>query len=202
MTSNAELRARARKTLGNGLFTNEWLFALLASLIASAVIGFTSTFIIGFLIAGIVYIGIGKYYLGRARRTVKHDDFMVLIDGAKGDIGGNIILGLLIGIFTFLWSLLFIIPGIVKSYAYSMAYFIKIDHPEYTATQALDESQKIMKGNKMKLFLLDLSFIGWIILGSLCFGIGTLWVTAYMEAAHAEFYRDVIGESDVIITEA
>ena len=202
MTSNAELRARARKTLGNGLFTNEWLFALLASLIASAVIGFTSTFIIGFLIAGIVYIGIGKYYLGRARRTVKHDDFMVLIDGAKGDIGGNIILGLLIGIFTFLWSLLFIIPGIVKSYAYSMAYFIKIDHPEYTATQALDESQKIMKGNKMKLFLLDLSFIGWIILGSLCFGIGTLWVTAYMEAAHAEFYRDIIGESDVIITEA
>lgn len=202
MTSNAELRARARKTLGNGLFTNEWLFALLASLIASAVIGFTSTFIIGFLIAGIVYIGIGKYYLGRARRTVKHDDFMVLIDGAKGDIGGNIVLGLLIGIFTFLWSLLFIIPGIVKSYAYSMAYFIKIDHPEYTATQALDESQKIMKGNKMKLFLLDLSFIGWIILGSLCFGIGTLWVTAYMEAAHAEFYRDIIGESDVIITEA
>lgn len=198
MTSNAELRARARKTLGNGLFTNEWLFALLASLIASAVIGFTSTFIIGFLIAGIVYIGIGKYYLGRARRTVKHDDFMVLIDGAKGDIGGNIILGLLIGIFTFLWSLLFIIPGIVKSYAYSMAYFIKIDHPEYTATQALDESQKIMKGNKMKLFLLDLSFIGWIILGALCFGIGTLWVTAYMEAAHAEFYRDINGESVII----
>lgn len=202
MTSNAELRARARKTLGNGLFTNEWLFALLASLIAGAVIGFTSSFIIGFLIVGIVYIGIGKYYLGRARRTVKHDDFMVLIDGAKGDIGGNIILGLLIGIFTFLWSLLFVIPGIVKSYAYSMAYFIKIDHPEYTATQALDESQKIMKGNKMKLFLLDLSFIGWLILGSLCFGIGTLWVTAYMEAAHAEFYRDIIGESDVIITEA
>ena len=198
MTSNAELRARARKTLGNGLFTNEWLFAMLASLIASAVIGFTSTFIIGFLIAGIVYIGIGKYYLGRARRTVKHDDFMVLIDGAKGDIGGNIILGLLIGIFTFLWSLLFIIPGIVKSYAYSMAYFIKIDHPEYTATQALDESQKIMKGNKMKLFLLDLSFIGWIILGALCFGIGTLWVTAYMEAAHAEFYRDINGESVII----
>lgn len=198
MTSNAELRARARKTLGNGLFTNEWLFALLASLIASAVIGFTSTFIIGFLIVGIVNIGIGKYYLGRARRTVKHDDFMVLIDGAKGDIGGNIILGLLIGIFTFLWSLLFIIPGIVKSYAYSMAYFIKIDHPEYTATQALDESQKIMKGNKMKLFLLDLSFIGWIILGALCFGIGTLWVTAYMEAAHAEFYRDINGESVII----
>ena len=201
MTSNKELRRKARQTLGGGIFTNEWIFALLVSLIAGAVIGFTSTFIIGILITGIVYIGVGKYYLGRSRKTVKPDDFTILIDGVKGDVAGNGVLGLLITIFTALWSLLFVIPGIVKSYAYSMAYFIKIDHPEYTATQAIDESRRIMNGNKMKLFLLDLSFIGWLILGSLCFGIGTLWVTAYMEAAHAEFYRDIIGDN-VIVTEA
>lgn len=201
MVSNSELRAKARKTLGNGIFTNEWIFALLVSLIAGAVIGFTSSFLLGVLIIGIVNIGLNKYYLYRSRNTVKYDDFNILIDGVKVDVAGNVILGLLITLFTFLWSLLFVIPGIVKSYSYSMAYFLKIDHPEYTATQAIDESRRIMNGHKMKLFLLDLSFIGWLILGSLCFGIGTLWVNAYMQASRAEFYRDLVGET-VIVTEA
>lgn len=201
MVPNSELRAKARKTLGNGIFTNEWIFALLVSLIAGAVIGFTSSFLLGVLIIGIVNIGLNKYYLYRSRNTVKYDDFNILIDGVKVDVAGNVILGLLITLFTFLWSLLFVIPGIVKSYSYSMAYFLKIDHPEYTATQAIDESRRIMNGHKMRLFLLDLSFIGWLILGSLCFGIGTLWVNAYMQASRAEFYRDLVGET-VIVTEA
>ncbi|MBE7083467.1 MAG: DUF975 family protein [Clostridiales bacterium] len=201
MVPNSELRAKARKTLGNGIFTNEWIFALLVSLIAGAVIGFTSSFLLGVLIIGIVNIGLNKYYLYRSRNTVKYDDFNILIDGVKVDVAGNLVLGLLITLFTALWSLLFVIPGIVKSYSYSMAYFLKIDHPEYTATQAIDESRRIMNGHKMKLFLLDLSFIGWLILGSLCFGIGTLWVNAYMQASRAEFYRDLVGET-VIVTEA
>ena len=174
---------------------------MLVSLIAGAVIGFTSSFLLGVLIIGIVNIGLNKYYLYRSRNTVKYDDFNILIDGVKVDVAGNLVLGLLITLFTALWSLLFVIPGIVKSYSYSMAYFLKIDHPEYTATQAIDESRRIMNGHKMKLFLLDLSFIGWLILGSLCFGIGTLWVNAYMQASRAEFYRDLVGET-VIVTEA
>lgn len=198
MAENKELRRKARQMLGGGIFTNQWVFALLVSLIGSAIIGFTSSFIIGLLIIGIVNIGVSKYYLSRSRNSVKYDDFEILIDGVKGDVGGNIGLGVLISLFTFLWSLLFVIPGIVKSYSYSMAYFIKIDHPEYTATQAIDESRRIMDGKKMKLFLLDLSFLGWIILGSLCFGIGTLWVNAYMQAAHTEFYRDLIGDTVII----
>ena len=175
MMANKELREKARGILGGKILTSEWLYALLVSLIAGAVIGFTSSFIIGILVIGIVNIGLNKYYLYRSRKSIKFDNFAVLIDGVKGDVGGNIILGLLVTLFTFLWSLLFVIPGIVKAYSYSMAYFIKIDHPEYTATQAIDESRRIMNGNKMKLFLLDLSFIGWMIVGSLCFGIGVLW---------------------------
>ena len=198
MMANEELREKARGILGGKIFTSEWLYALLVSLIAGAVIGFTSSFIIGILVIGIVNIGLNKYYLYRSRKSIKFDNFAVLIDGVKGDVGGNIILGLLVTLFTFLWSLLFVIPGIVKAYSYSMAYFIKIDHPEYTATQAIDESRRIMNGNKMKLFLLDLSFIGWMIVGSLCFGIGVLWVNAYMQAAHAEFYRDIIGDGEVV----
>ncbi len=196
--ANKELRRRARQVLGGGIFTNQWVFALLVSLIGSAIIGFTSSFIIGLIVIGIVNIGVYKYYLSRSRNNIKYDNFEILIDGVKGDVGGNVGLGLLITIFTFLWSLLFVVPGIVKSYAYSMAYYIKIDHPEYTATQAIDESRKIMNGNKMKLFLLDLSFIGWIILGALCFGVGTLWVNAYMQASRTEFYRDLIGDTVIV----
>ena len=58
-----------------------------------------------------------------------------------------------------------------------------------------------MDGNKMKLFLLDLSFIGWMIVGTFCLGIGVLWANAYLQAAHAEFYRDIIGDTGFVDAE-
>ena len=97
----------------------------------------------------------------------------------------------LTGLFSFLWSLLLVIPGIVKAYAYSMAYYIKLDHPEYTWGQCLDQSQVMMKGYKMTLFIQDLSFIGWYIVGALCFGLGTLWVMPYHHAARSVFYENL-----------
>ena len=57
------------------------------------------------------------------------------------------------------------------------------------------ESQKLMRGKKMKLFLLDLSFIGWYFVGALALGIGTMWVDAYRQTAHACFYRELMGEA-------
>ena len=93
--------------------------------------------------------------------------------------------------FIFLWSLLFVIPGIVKMYAYSMAYYIKLDHPDYGWKACIDESRQLMDGHKWEKFVLDLSFLGWIIVGSLCLGVGTLWVTPYMEATNAQFYEYV-----------
>ncbi|MBO5773122.1 MAG: DUF975 family protein [Clostridia bacterium] len=192
MLSNAQLRAKARQTLGGSIFKEEWLLALVVSVIAGAILGVSSVVVLVFI--GIVTIGESKYYLGRSRQTIDHNNLEVLLDGIKGDAGSNVLLGVLISLYVFLWSLLLIIPGIVKAYAYSMAYYIKADHPEYTATQAIDESKKIMNGNKMRLFLLDLSFIGWIIVGALCFGIGMLWVNAYQKATRAEFYRNLIGE--------
>ena len=92
-------------------------------------------------------------------------------------------LNILIAIFTFLWSLLFIIPGIVKAYSYAMTPYIVHDNPEMPVRECIRQSQRMMKGYKMKLFLLDLSFIGWILLGIFSFGIGLLWVLPYMETA-------------------
>ena len=93
---------------------------------------------------------------------------------------------------TFLWTCLFIIPGIVMGYAYSMTFYIMKDHPEYSALEAIRASKEMMKGYKMKLFLLQLSFIGWEIVAVLfCCGIGLLWVEPYKQAAIAELYEHI-----------
>lgn len=97
----------------------------------------------------------------------------------------------LVGLFTSLWSLLLIVPGIVKFYAYSMTPYILIDNPELSANQAIILSKKMMKGHKFDLFFLQLSFIGWIFLSIFTLGIGLLWVIPYMMTAQAAFYQDI-----------
>ena len=187
----SEFRAKAREQLGNNIFGNQWLYALVVCLIISAITGIASTtVVVPLLIIGPLAIGEAKVFLNltRSNDPVKIEDTFT---GFTSDIGGNIVLGLLVTLFTFLWSLLFVIPGIIKAYSYSMAFYIKHDNPTYTWQQCIDESRKMMDGNKMRLFLLDLSFIGWIIVGVLCLGIGTLWVAPYMATAHANFYEEI-----------
>lgn len=90
------------------------------------------------------------------------------------------------------WTLLFTIPGIVKSYAYSMSYFILRDHPEMTAREAITASKELMKGHKGELFVLHLSFIGWAILSYLTYGLLELfYVRQYRNACLAAFYEEL-----------
>lgn len=102
-------------------------------------------------------------------------------------LGGS----LLVFLYTLLWSLLFLIPGIVKSYAYAMTPFVMYDHPELDADDCIHESRMMMNGYKWKLFCLDLSFIGWAILCIFTLGIGLLWLQPYIEASHAKFYEEL-----------
>jgi uncharacterized membrane protein len=107
---------------------------------------------------------------------------------------------ILVGIFTILWSLLLIIPGIIKGIAYSQVFFLLRDNPEYTALEAITESKKRMKGYKWKFFLLNLSFIGWAFIAIFTLGIGFLWLTPYILTANATFYNELIaprGNEDV-----
>ena len=97
------------------------------------------------------------------------------------------------GIYTFLWSLLFVIPGIIASYSYAMTEYILAEHPEISADEAIDLSKQMMDGNRWRLFCLDFSFIGWDILCGLTLGIGYLWLTPYKQTARAAFYREVSG---------
>jgi uncharacterized membrane protein len=97
----------------------------------------------------------------------------------------------LMNFFISLWSLLLIIPGFIKFYAYALTPYILIDNPELSANQAINLSQKMMKGHKFDMFILHLSFIGWIFLSIFTFGIGLLWLLPYMMTAQAAFYQDV-----------
>ncbi|NJP40123.1 DUF975 family protein [Oscillospiraceae bacterium HV4-5-C5C] len=94
-------------------------------------------------------------------------------------------------IFTFLWSLLFIIPGIIAAYSYAMSNFILAENPDLTASEALQQSKALMRGHRFDLFLLQLSFIGWAVLALLTAGIGFLWLNPYINAAEASFYLDL-----------
>ena len=105
---------------------------------------------------------------------------------------------LLRALYTFLWSLLFIIPGIVAGFSYAMTEYILAENPELTPDEAIQASKSMMMGNRWRLFCLQFSFIGWDILATLAFGLGHLWLTPYKQAAYAAFYREVSGTSYII----
>lgn len=98
-------------------------------------------------------------------------------------------------LFTFLWTLLFIIPGIVKAYSYSMVPYILCDNPNIGYGRALKLSMEMTRGYKFKIFVLQLSFLGWYLLGVLCLFVGVLFVTPYFEATLAEAYVTIRGNA-------
>lgn len=108
-----------------------------------------------------------------------------------GKLFRNVMGMFLMCLFAFLWTLLFIVPGVVKSFAYVLTPYILEDNPEISANQAINLSCRMMKGHKFELFLLMLSFIGWILVGILTLGVGYLWLIPYMYTAMAAFYQDV-----------
>lgn len=96
----------------------------------------------------------------------------------------------------FLWTLLLIVPGIIKSYAYALTPFIVVEHPELSASEAIAESERLMEGHKFDLFWLQLSFIGWFILCLLTMGIGFFWLEPYAETSFVAFYEDIKAEDN------
>lgn len=190
-----QIKELSKQQLGGNIFNSKWLMGLVACLIVMMITGACSfvPFVgaVGALIlAGPLNFGIAYVFLKLAR-TGEEIAVGDVFEGFKSDFGGTIVLTIMIGIFTFLWSLLFVIPGIVKAYSYSMAYYIKVDHPEYDWQQCINASKEMMNGHKADLFVLDLSFIGWIIVGFCACGIGLLWVEPYMESARANFYESI-----------
>jgi len=191
--TRAELKDKAKQQLGRKIFGNAWIMGLLACLVVSLLSGAAGSILPGLgalIVVGPLSYGQCLVFLKQAREGGSIDVGDVF-KGFSDDFGGTFLIGLMTGIFTFLWSLLLVVPGIVKAYAYSMAYNIKVDHPDYDWRQCINESKRITNGHKGELFVLDLSFIGWLIVGSLCAGVGTFWVAPYIAAAKANFYENI-----------
>ena len=120
----------------------------------------------------------------------KDIDFGILFEGFQ-DYSRIFITKFLQQLYTALWSLLLIVPGIIKGYSYAMTDYILKEEPEMKNNAAIEKSMAMMEGNKMKLFMLDLSFIGWALLCFLTLGIGFLFLIPYVQSAHAAFYEDL-----------
>lgn len=132
-------------------------------------------------------------------RFYKEGDFKTVGNMFRLGFGGgrywkNLVGMFLVGLFTFLWMLLFIVPGIIKAYAYAMTPYILVDNPELGPREARLKSIEMMRGHKGKLFGLELSFIGWFLLCILSLGIGFIWLAPYYQTTHAAFYHDLLEE--------
>ena len=186
--NRSELKAKAKQCLGGGIFQTNWLTALLGCIIVTAVTSLSAVTAVGpIIVLGPITYGLSLFFLNQARSGSAFN-IVDLFAGFKDCFLDSFLIGLLTTVFTCLWSLLFIIPGIVKSYAYSMAFNVKVDHPDYDWRQCIEESKRLTNGHKGELFMLDMSFIGWLLVGALCLGIGTLWVTPYISATKTQAY--------------
>ena len=182
------------------------------------------------LLAGIVLWAVLQLIVGGAVQLGYAHFNLNLVDGKdaaisdlfsqKDRLWDGFCMKFLQGLYIALWSLLLVIPGIVKTYSYAMTPYIMSEHPSLTANEAITESRRIMNGNKWRLFCLDFSFIGWELLCSLPLyaggflvlkyftgseamaislfllltiplSIGFFFVRPYEEAAWATFYRDI-----------
>lgn len=103
----------------------------------------------------------------------------------------------LTGLFAGLWSLLLVVPGIIKTYSYSQAMYILAENPGISALEAIDRSKKMMHGHKLELFMLHLSFLGWTLLCGITCGIASIYVIPYMNTANANFYNWVKSQPTV-----
>ncbi len=156
----------------------------------SGIFGFAA-----FLIGGVLQMGYAGFLLKQhdGKETSFNDLF------SKFDFfGTGFAQRFLRSLYTFLWSLLFIIPGIIKGYAYAMTPFILAEHPNLTASQAIRLSEDLMDGYKSQLFVLDLTFLGWSILAAMTWNLGNIALNPYKNAAYAAFYRQIQAEKQYI----
>ena len=177
---------QAAMTAAGGAIDAEALVSQMSTVTGYAgLYGLLTIFLIAPLMVG--FINAFRALLLQGDREIPTNMYKIATKGYWHKVWGMFLTNLFIA----LWSLLFIIPGIVKAFSYSMTPFILEEHPELSANEAIDHSRAMMKGHKFDLFWLILSFIGWGFLCLFTFGIGYLWLTPYMETSVASFYEDV-----------
>lgn len=181
--TRAMMKTNAREALrGN------WGIAILTILIAYVLMAAASgVFAVGNLIVvGPIETGVALIFIKLSYR--ENPEIGDLFSPFRNFVN-TFFAGFLVTIFTLLWTLLLIVPGIVKGISYSQTFFIMNEHPEFTGKEAIDASQEMMYGHKWEYFVLSLSFIGWYLLSCITFGLLLFYVIPYYQATMAEFYR-------------
>lgn len=196
---------KSYRSAAKSALSGHWVNAVLCTLVVTLIVGVCSAlsgvsedlpllFVVGFALTLLIAVPLGFGYsvaLLRHMHGEPDDDLVTRPFQAFKDYGRYLGTSLLMTVYVFLWSLLLIVPGIVKGYAYAMTPYIMHEHPELSASECIDCSKKMMKGHKWRLFLLDLSFIGWLLLCVLTLGVLTLWVQPWMECSHVSFYEQL-----------
>lgn len=164
------------------------LMAFVISNFGFAFVALSTLNLLHFILGGVIQLGYAAFLLKQHdRKEPQFNDLFSKFDY----FGAGFCQAFLRNLYIFLWSLLFVIPGIIATYRYAMTPFIMAEHPELTASEAIAASKKMMKDNKWALFCLDFSFFGWGILCALSLNIGHIWLNPYRNAAYAAFYRRV-----------
>ena len=146
-----------------------------------SILGILYTIFIG----NIIVVGKSRYFI---KNHYENPELSEIFSGFKDNYLNVVKIMFLMDLKTLLWLFLFIVPGIIKAYEYSMIPYLLAENPNLSTSQVFSLSKQMTTGQKMDLFVLDLSFLGWIILGALCCGIGLLFVQPYPEATKAEVY--------------
>jgi len=185
----SEMKLRAKEQLK----TRYW-YVFLMTLIVGIISGASIPMIVGLLLMGPLTVGLSYALIDVVENPNGSDNYEFLFEGFKQSFVTSFLAILLTQVFTFLWSLLFIIPGIIKAFSYSMTAFIITENPTIDPMEAIAKSQEMMRGHKFELFMLHLSFIGWYLLGIITFGLALFFVIPYVQTTVANFYVELRGK--------
>jgi uncharacterized membrane protein len=180
-----EYKAYAKEKIGtqSGLLIGMCVINSIIILACDAIFAPLSLIVTGPLTLGLAIVSL----------RVLDGEVLALQDMFAGfyNFGNALLLHILNSLFITLWSLLLVVPGIVKAYAYSMSTYILAENPDITATEARQRSIDIMKGNKMMLFKIHLTYIGWFLLSIFTLGIPLFFIMPQIQVATAAFYLDL-----------
>lgn len=212
MKQNSEYRREGR-ALAKGKILNIFLIGLIFSSILGVVTGIGSSFapvleegtlnvidpgnpalaqlfnLIAVALGGYVTYSFTKMFIGVSKNETPEFE-PILTAGVKEQPVNAPLLSVISGLFLGLWTLLFIIPGIIKAYSYAMASYLLVNEKNLGPVDAITKSRQLMDGKKMQLFMLDLGYLGWYLLSLFTFGILAIWVSAWHQTARALFFKD------------
>lgn len=195
---NSYLKSRARLSL-KGNWSSSMIVTFVYMFVAGILGGLQSVALsnlVGIFVLSVFGYGLNITYLRTKRQEIKFN-IENCFDGFK-TYGRVLGITLLVAIYTLLWLLLLVIPGIIKSLSYALTIYIAHDNPELSCDECINRSIKMMNGHKMDLFLLILSFIGWFLLGIVTLGLAFIAILPYYQMTIAHFYDEVKKEYETV----